>query len=308
MDIKQLECFVRVAELGSFTKASTMLGISQSVLSRQVRQLELDLKKHLLHRNGRGVTMTDHGKRLLAHGRGILRQLELARHELDDAGDLPLGKVVVGMPPTAGKLLTVPTVTRFRRKFPQASIGIVDALTATMQEWLLLGRLDFALLYNPQPVAELEYRQVSAEDLHLISPNPGGRTMPASASMAAIAKIPLIIPSRPHALRSFIEAEFERQRLPLQIALEIDSIPAVIDLVAGGMGHAILSRHAIQDHALRRKLHAARIVSPQLVSRLFIATSRQRPLTRLAEQTITLVKSVIARELSGSAAGVPLAA
>jgi hypothetical protein len=74
------------------------------------------------------------------------------------------------------------------------------------------------------------------------------------------------------------------------------------------MGHAIVSRHAIQDHAPRSKLHAARIVSPQLVSRLIIATSRQRPLTRLAEQTVSLVKSVITRELPESAVGAPLAA
>lgn len=301
MDLRQLECFVRVAELGSFTKASAMLGISQSILSRQVRRLELDVKKHLLHRNGRGVTTTDHGKRLLAHGRGILHQLDLARQELEDTEHAPVGKVVIGMPPTAGKLVAVRAVTEFRARFPQASIGIVEGLTTTMQEWLLLGRLDCALLYNPQPASELEYQDAGAEKLYLIGRPHAGSRPADTVRMSDIAGLPLIIPSRPNALRSFIESEFERRRLPLNAALEIDSIPAVIDLVARGFGHAILSRHAIRDHAMRRKLHAARIVSPEVVSRWMIATATQRPLTRLAQHAIDLLKTVITQELSADA-------
>ncbi|MBX3662093.1 MAG: LysR family transcriptional regulator [Burkholderiales bacterium] len=300
MDLRQLECFVRVAELGSFTKASAMLGISQSILSRQVRRLELDVKKHLLHRNGRGVTMTDHGRRLLAHGRGILHQLDLARQELEDTEHAPAGKIVIGMPPTAGKLLAVRAVTEFRARFPQASIGIVEGLTTTMQEWLMLGRIDCALLYNPAPVSGLDYQDAGAEKLYLISRPPAARRSE-TVRLADIAGLPLIIPSRPNALRTFIEAEFERRRLPLNAALEIDSIPAVIDLVARGLGHAILSRHAIRDHALQRKLHAARITSPEVVSRWVIATATQRPLTRLAQHTIDLLKAVIAQELSADA-------
>lgn len=297
MDLRQLECFVRVAELGSFTKASAMLGISQSILSRQVRRLELEVKKHLLHRNGRGVTTTDHGRRLLAHGRGILHQLDLARQELEDTEQAPVGKVLIGMPPTAGKLLAVRAVTEFRARFPQASIGMVEGLTTTMQEWLMLGRIDCALLYNPAPVSGLDYQDAGAEKLYLISRSPAAHRSE-TVRMADIADLPLIIPSRPNALRTFIESEFDLRRLPLNAALEIDSIPAVIDLVARGLGHAILSRHAIRDHALRRKLHAARIISPEIVSRWMIATATQRPLTRLAQHTVDLLKAVIAQELS----------
>ena len=62
MDLKQLEYFVRVAELGSFTRASSVLDIAQPALSRQVRLLEVELRQNLLLRNGRGVTTTEAGK------------------------------------------------------------------------------------------------------------------------------------------------------------------------------------------------------------------------------------------------------
>ena len=82
MDLKQIEYFVQIAELGSFTRAGSVLRIAQPALSRQVRSLEVELRQPLFDRNGRGVTLTPAGTRLLAHGRGILQQVERARQDL----------------------------------------------------------------------------------------------------------------------------------------------------------------------------------------------------------------------------------
>ena len=74
MDLRQLEYFVRVAELGSFTRAAIALDIAQPALSRQVRLLEVELRQNLLVRNGRGAAPTEAGKLLLEHARGIHSQ------------------------------------------------------------------------------------------------------------------------------------------------------------------------------------------------------------------------------------------
>ena len=65
MDLKQLEYFVRVAELGSFTRASIALAIAQPALSRQIRLLEVKLRQNLSTRNGRGALPTEAGQLLL---------------------------------------------------------------------------------------------------------------------------------------------------------------------------------------------------------------------------------------------------
>lgn len=294
MDLKQLECFVRVAELGSFTKAATAMQTSQSALSRQVNQLEVDLRKHLLYRTGRGVTPTEAGKRLLAHGRGILHQMGLARQELEDEEGSPAGKVVIGLPPSVGKRLTVALVAMFRKRYANASIGIVEGLTVSMQEWLLLGRLDMAMLYNPAPVAHLEYAQAWSEDMYLISPLGGDGGSRTTVRMAALARYPLIIPSRPHSIRSLVEAECSRKGVTLDIVLEVDSISSVLDLVERGLGHAILSRTAVHAWGKHGQVQARRVVEPAITSDLVIATSARRPLTRLAQRTVDLIKSQIA--------------
>src|SRR5258708_22945546 len=73
MNLKQLEYFVQVAELGSFSKAAAVLDIAQPALSRQVRGLETELRQQLFLRNGRGVALTDAGKRLFDHRVAILQ-------------------------------------------------------------------------------------------------------------------------------------------------------------------------------------------------------------------------------------------
>ena len=112
--------------------------------------------------------------------------------------------------------------------------------------------------------------------------------------MAELARYPLIIPGRPQAVRTHVEAECARHGMTLDIALEIDAIPSVLDLVARGIGHAILSRTAIHTWGMSGVVRARRIVGPGIVSRLVIATSAQRPLTGLARSTIALIRSEIA--------------
>src|SRR3990167_6114127 len=164
MDLKQIEYFVRVAELGSFTRASVVLDIAQPALSRQVRLLEVELRQNLLVRNGRGATPTEAGKLLLEHGRGILHQVERAREELGRVRGALAGRVAIGLPPSIAKVLTVPLTRAFRQQLPQASISISEGLSAHMQEWLQTGRLDIAVLYNAMPAPDIEIAPLLDED------------------------------------------------------------------------------------------------------------------------------------------------
>ena len=85
MDLKQLEYFVSVVDLGGFSRAARALGVAQPAISRQVRSLEVELRQSLLSRNGRGAVPTEAGKRLLEHARGILQQVERARRDVDES-------------------------------------------------------------------------------------------------------------------------------------------------------------------------------------------------------------------------------
>lgn len=295
MDLKQLECFVRVAEFGSFTRAAAVLNLSQSAVSRQVRQLEVELAEHLLLRNGRNVSLTDAGQRFFDHGKGILRQVQVAREELRDQRGSLSGKVVIGLPPSISRRHTVNLVSAFRERFPHCILGIKEGLSHSMREWLLLGRLDFALLFNPSQSSQLQYEHVHAEPLMLIAS--ADSHLPGEVPMNVLPDYPLITPSEPHSIRRLIEAEASRQSLALDIGLEIDSIPALLELIHRGMGYGVLFQSA-----LARRLDSlegfkvAPIVEPMIQTHLFIATAQQRPLSRLAEQAMAMVREICTPE------------
>ena len=120
MDLKQLEYFVRVAELGSFTRASIALDIAQPALSRQVRLLEVELRQNLLVRNGRGAAPTEAGKLLLEHARGILHQVERAREELGRVRGALAGRVAIGLPPGSAQAQQVQALLAYMTS-PQAA-------------------------------------------------------------------------------------------------------------------------------------------------------------------------------------------
>src|SRR5690606_23801833 len=174
MDFKQLEYFVHAAEFGNVSRAASFLGVTQPALSRQIRLLEVELRQALLIRNGRGVVLTDAGRRLLSYGLGILQQVDHAKRALAEERGTPVGNVSVGMPPSIGRLLTVALVKEFKQRFPRAQLRVTEGLSVHTEEWLKLGTIDIGLLYNPVPSEAIETFPLMEERMYLMSPAPPG--------------------------------------------------------------------------------------------------------------------------------------
>ena len=293
MDLKQLEYFGRVAEMGSFTRAAIALNVAQPALSRQIRLLEVELRQNLLKRNGRGASPTEAGQLLLEHGRGILHQVKRAREELARARSGHTGRVALGLPPSVARVLTVPLTRAFREKMPDAQLSISEGLSASMQENLLSGRLDIALLYNATSTPGLELWPLVQEELWLVQPRPPGLLEdppPPPISLKEVSQIPLVIPSRPNAIRMHVESEMAELGCRPQIALEIDGVTAILELVADGAGSAILSRNAVTRSIMPSAFVTRPISEPQLSIQLSTAVSSQRPSTMTQQATLNLIR------------------
>jgi LysR family transcriptional regulator, nitrogen assimilation regulatory protein len=298
VDLKQIEYFVRVAELGSFTRASSALNIAQPALSRQVRLLEVELRQNLLVRNGRGATPTEAGKLLLEHGRGILHQVERAREELGRVRGALAGRVAIGMPPSIAKVLTVPLSRDFRARLPHAALSISEGLSFAMQESLINGRLDIALLYGAVATTGLEITPLLEEDLFLVQ-RQTSRKAKQIVPLKEVAALPLIIPTRPNAIRMLVEAEFAKAALQTNIALEIDGVPAILDLVLDGAGCAILSKNAVNTSGHADLFSIRRIEG--LRSKLSVAISSLRPATLTQKAMLELIQQLTHRTFQNHA-------
>lgn len=294
MDLKQLEYFAHVAELGSFTRASSYLRVAQPALSRQVRALEVELRQRLLERNGRGVTLTEAGKRLLAHARGILQQVDRARQDLEDRRGAVSGRLAIALPPSVARTLTGPLVEAFSARLPNATLSVVEGLSTYALEWLVLGRVDCAVVYNVTPSPAIDLVPVLHEPLFLVS----ARAEPAPliglpATLTEIADRALVIPSRPNSVRMLLESALAGEGRRASVALEIDSVPAMLDLVQQGGVSAVLSHNAIRTSGKEGAFQLRPIGSPPLTATLWLATSAQRPRGPLIEQGMALARELL---------------
>jgi LysR family nitrogen assimilation transcriptional regulator len=312
MDLKQLEYFRHVAELGSFTRAASFLSVVQPALSRQVRQLEVELGQNLFERNGRGVVLTDAGARLLEHTRGILTQVGRARQELEDQRNGDSGHFALGLPPSLGSSVTVPLVKAFARTLPNARLATVEGLSTYILEWLSVGRVDCALVYNATASATVDLLPLLDDQLYLMAPLAAGPTAGAAAprdsiTLSALADYPLIIPSRPHALRMSVENALASVDRKIRVAYEIECIPAVIDLVRQGHGFGVLPMNAVKSTQWAKEVRALPIGSPPLTTSLSIATSAQRPRSPLMRKAIDVIREIVQQEILSNQAPAPAA-
>ncbi len=307
MDLKQIEAFVRVAELGSFTRAALALNMAQPALSRLVRQLEVQLRQTLLVRNGRGATPTEAGQLLLAHGRGILHQVALARQELGAARGALAGRVSIGLPPSLSRLIAVPLAHAFAKQLPQAQLSLTEGFSMRMAEALRVGELDLALLYNPHvhagADADLQATQLHQDALTLISaarPVAKTQTQTRPITLAQVAALPLILPSRPNSFRLLVDSELQAIGCTAQLALEVDGLNAILSLVKEGLGHAVLPAYTLRNLDAPHPFTVRPITTPRLVSRLALVRCTRRPSTATQDHAVQVLTQVVGQALGVS--------
>ena len=296
MDLQQLQSFVAVAEQASFTRAAQVLGVAQPALSRHIRSLEVELRQTLLTRNGRGAVTTDAGKLLLEHARGILHQVARAHEDLDQLRGGMSGRVALGLPPSVARVLTVPLTRAFRAELPQAQLSIREGLSADLAESLLNGRLDIAVLYNAQAIDGLQRQVLIDEELVLVQARPPGlaeEPPPPPMGWHDLADLPLVTPSRPNAIRMHLEAEMARHDCQPKVVLEIDGVSAILDLVADGVGCALLSRQAVARSTKPSAYQLRPIGSPPFTIALSLVSSDRRATTPTQQHTAALVSHMV---------------
>jgi LysR family transcriptional regulator, nitrogen assimilation regulatory protein len=292
MELRQLKYFVNVSELGSFTRAAAFLSVAQSALSRQIHNLEEELDTRLLYRTGRGVAVTESGKQLLDHAKTILDQVDRLVDDVARDQEQPSGAVTLGIPPTITMVLVTPLIRNLRTNHPGITLQVVEGFSGFVNEWLANGKLDIAVLYNAPRTRHLQTEKLLTEALYLVGPG-GTGSLGQSIPFSEVAKLPLILPSRPHGLRLLIDNYAAQQSKTLIIDCELDSLTAIKELVEEGAGWTILSYASVHREVKSGRLTAQRVVKPKISRDLVLATSTQRPMSRAVNILITQINEEV---------------
>jgi len=295
MDLTRLRYFVAVVEAGSFSQAAAALHMSQPALSRQVLLLEEEVGQRLLVRTGRGAEANEAGLALLAHARGIFELAERAALDMRERQASPRGRVTIGLPPRVAHVVTADLVERFRAQYPEAVVTVIEGLSIRLREWLIAGKLDVAILFDPPPSPQMQEDTLAREPLIVIGPQP----LPRRMKLADVAALPLVMPREPNALRQLLEKETRPRGLPLQIVAEVDSVQTVLSLVARGVSHTVLPASATRLWSYPLPLHVAALHAPVIRNRVVLAVPRARPATRPSRLAVELLRELVLGQYGG---------
>jgi LysR family nitrogen assimilation transcriptional regulator len=296
MDITQIRHFVRVAETGSYIKAADLFNVGQSTLSRQVRALEVELRVNLFYRHGRGVLLTDAGKRFLEYARAMLHTVDAAMLSIRDSSAAYSGSIVIGMVPSVGRVCIPTLVSKLTELYPRASISVIEGLSGPLYEGVLLGQMDFALLYNPPASPNIKISPIITEPLYAIGAHPVGKDS-TSVTLTELASVPLILPHGNHSVRVAVEAAAARKGLAVNIALQVDGNFSIMELASQGMGHSVFPRLVARAKRLP-PLTWQKVVEPVLETTLCMALSTQQMSNPLIAESAEVVRTTLIEMLS----------
>lgn len=297
MDLRALRYFQTIAECGSVTRASEILGISQPALSRTIQTLEEELGRPLLRRHGHGVSPTQAGRILLGRSQSLLRQVEEARVAVRQ-NDLTPSRppVTLALPPGAGRLLAPHLIEHVRRAGMDLSLKIVGGFSSQIHEWLARGQIDVGCLHDPVPQRGQQVIPLLEEEVLIVGRK---KSFPSSARTIGpqdLVDLPLILPSRPNASRRLLDKWSAQGGIWLDAEIEVDDHTITSGLVRAGIGFTLMTRPSLYSD-LRGDYIEARSFRPKIYWPLAIVTQSRRDdrelissLTKLIVDTVGQIK------------------
>jgi len=293
MDLKGLRAFCSVAESGSFSRAAAALGVAQSVLSRQVSALEIELGARLFYRSGRGVTLTDLGDAVRQRAKSLLMDSEQLLLEARGVRDNPAGTVDFGVVPAITHPLVGRLFERLKHDYPLIRLRVYEAYSGQIEDWLANGRIEIGLFHRFRAGRVRGAEKVLQSELMLVSPRGHPATRHKEVPFRALGGLPLAIPLRPTALVSALADLAARQRIQLNIALEGSTATIIMEAVARSGLCAVFARHYAERQMKSAEISASRIVKPTIVQTTWLALGTQRSATVAARVVVRLVREIM---------------
>jgi DNA-binding transcriptional LysR family regulator len=278
LNLDHLRTFARVVELGSFSAAAERGGVTQPAVSLQIRQLERRFGLKLVERIGRRAGPTAAGLELLTHIRVIDAALAQAEQAMTAHASQVSGRIRLGTGATACTYLLPPVLAELRRRFPALDVVASTGNTADMLRALENNTLDMGLVTLPAPGRMFQVTTVMEDEFVAIFPasDPGG--IPAVVTPQTLALRPLVLFEPGARTRRLVDDWFEAAGVAAKPVMELGSTEAMKEIVAAGLGCAVLPKLAVSAAGQRDAL-VVRSLTPRLSRNLAIVLRRDKPLS-----------------------------
>lgn len=169
MEMKELYYFIAIAEEKSISKAAERLFMAQSSLSQFLGILENNVGSKLFIRTSRGVCLTQEGELMLQYTYKTLAEYRSVQNEIKDIKQLKSGRVIMGISTFRGSYLLPPVLNAFHLEHPDVKVEIVEKNSMALEQMLLSGEIDIALLVMSEADPRLNIERVMKDEICLLT-------------------------------------------------------------------------------------------------------------------------------------------
>jgi LysR family transcriptional regulator, nitrogen assimilation regulatory protein len=288
MELRSLHYFVRIAELGSITRAAAHLHVAQPALTRHVQRLEDELNVALFTRANRGVRLTEAGQKLLDGATRVLRDIERTGDEIRAQDAHPSGKIVLGITPTLCPVLVPELFACMRRDYPMIELKVMHAGMVRLEEFVIDGRVDIGLLSELSRSRLIQSTRVAEEEMVLVT-RPGARAGGVVGG-DELQRTPLILGD---GLRAAMDALLAGQGIELNVQTELNDHETIRLMVAQGAGAAVLPLSSASRECARGFLEAHRITEKGVFRTLALGVRASRNASLAREAVARTIRAMI---------------
>ncbi|MBC7107041.1 MAG: LysR family transcriptional regulator [Firmicutes bacterium] len=277
MNLKQLEAFLQVAELQSFTKAARKLYLSQPAVSFQIRALEEDLGVSLFRRSDRRVELTEAGRLLYPEAREMVRHYHRIRERLDGLRGLQTGQLEVGASTIPGEYLVPLLLGAFHRRHPGVEVRLRIGGSGEVGRWVRERVVDLGIVGVALREGDLECRVWLPDELVVIVPPDHPWAGAGEVPPEALLEQPFVLREPESGTRQTLEAKLRALGVDpedLRVVMEVGSTRAVVTAVRAGLGIGVVSRWAARELLALGKLGEVGVAGLDPVRHLYVVRRR----------------------------------
>jgi DNA-binding transcriptional LysR family regulator len=250
----RLHVFREVAELGSLTKASRRLRLSQPAITKHIKLLEEEFRLPLFVRSSAGVSLTDAGLILLKHVQQAEELYEQARQKIESRQETLTGRIRLGCSTTVTQYFLPDRLLALKKRHPAVEVEVLEGNSDFVIGALLAQRVELGLIESPCRRRDLRVQNFYDDEIILIAPGNDGRL---HLKPGDLKKEPIIFREMGSGTRLCVEVALQKLGLPvreLNIVQELPSTEAIKRVVAGGLGLGFVSKLSIEDEVRSGRL------------------------------------------------------
>jgi len=281
MDFDQIETFLEVAKLSSFSRAAERRFRTQPAISSQIRSLEEEVGARLLDRSGGRVALTAAGKVFQKYAEDTIEQRRVMMVALAEMHRVPRGEIVVAANEGTCLHILPEVFAEFKRQYPNVAVSVKRLEHQKILESLIENSSDFGVV--SMPIKDKRYTVVPIHRDELVVITPVNHPLAAcpEVALADVAKYPLLLPKLGRT-RDALEALFHEHRLKPIVSMELDSSELTKRFVAANVGIGFIPKSNVAEDVKAKVLAALKVAEVVLQRDLALVFRTDKALSRAA--------------------------